>query len=219
MIEAFLFDLDGVLVDTAVFHFKAWKRLANELGFDIDHAFNETLKGISRVDSLEAILRKGNITLSPSEKERLASEKNNWYLEYVHKMTENDLLPGIKAFITAAKTANIKIGLGSASKNAPLILEKTGIISLFDTIVDGNHVKKSKPDPEVFLLGAQNLKVRPQHCVVFEDAYAGLEAAKAANMKSIGIGKEKDLPNADFVFTNLENLYPAQILALFKSFS
>jgi beta-phosphoglucomutase len=212
MIKAFLFDLDGVIVDTAVFHYKAWKRLANQLGFDIDEEFNETLKGISRMDSLDAILKHGGVSLSQEEKEKYAKIKNDWYLELVNQMTVNDILPGVENFLKESRDLGIKIALGSASKNASLILEKTEILGLFDAIIDGNHVSKSKPDPEVFLKGALALEVENEACVVFEDAFAGVQAGKAANMFTVGIGNCEVLFNADFVIKGLHEMSPSEII-------
>ncbi len=207
-----MFDLDGVIVDTAVFHFKAWKKLSNVLGFDIDEEFNETLKGISRMDSLNEILKKGNLEISLEEKLKYAEIKNSWYLELVNQMTEKDILPGVKEFLEGSRNAGIKIALGSASKNATLILGKIGIFSFFDAIIDGNHVSKSKPDPEVFLKGAEALKVNAKNCIVFEDAFAGVQAAKAAHMKAVGIGDNQVLTNADFVIKGLFEMKPIEIL-------
>ena len=204
--HAFLFDLDGVLVDTAVFHFQAWRRLTQELGFDIDEEFNETLKGISRMDSLERILNHGKVTLTQEEKEAFAKRKNDWYLELVNQMTPADVLPGVEDFLKAAKSQNIKIALGSASKNAPVILEKTGILPYFDAVIDGTHVSRSKPDPEVFIKGAEALQAAPAECVVFEDAYAGIQAAKAADMYAVGIGTAEVLSNADVVIPGFEGI-------------
>lgn len=212
MIKAFLFDLDGVIVDTAVFHYKAWKRLTNQLGFDIDEEFNESLKGISRMDSLDAILKHGGVSISQEEKEKYAKIKNDWYLELVNQMTVNDILPGVENFLKDSRELEIKIALGSASKNASLILEKTGILGLFDAIIDGNHVSKSKPDPEVFLKGAEALDVEYDTCVVFEDAYAGVQAAKAAGMVAVGIGSVEVLNNADFVVKGLFEMSPSEII-------
>lgn len=211
MKKAFLFDLDGVIVDTAVFHYKAWRRLANELGFDIDHELNEQLKGISRMDSLDVILKHGNVVLSDEEKLKYATQKNEWYLDLVEQMSPNDILPGILTFILNSKKLGIKIGLGSASKNAPKILEKTGLSLLFDAIIDGNQVSKSKPDPEVFIKGADALSTDYKDCVVFEDAYAGVTAGKAAGMKVVGIGDENILTNADLVVSNLIALDPTSL--------
>ncbi len=209
---AFLFDLDGVLVDTAVFHYQAWRRMTRELGFDIDEVFNETLKGISRADSLERILTHGQITLTQQEKEDYATRKNEWYLELVNQMTPADVLPGVEDFLKAAKSQNIKIALGSASKNAPVILEKTEILPYFDAVIDGNHVSRSKPDPEVFLKGAQALQVSHSECVVFEDAYAGIEAAKAAGMYAVGIGTIAVLHNADVVIPGFTGIMPGRFI-------
>ncbi len=209
---AFLFDLDGVLVDTAVFHYQAWRRMTRELGFDIDAAFNETLKGISRMDSLERILAHGQVTLTQKEKEDYATRKNEWYLELVNQMTPADILPGVENFLRAARAENIRIALGSASKNAPVILEKTGILPYFDAVIDGNQVSRSKPDPEVFLKGAQAVGLPASSCVVFEDAFAGIEAAKAAHMYAVGIGSAEVLHNADVVIPDFERALVAQFV-------
>ncbi len=205
-IKACLFDLDGVLVDTAVYHFKAWRKLANHLGFDFTEAQNEQLKGISRVESLNKILAWGNVEKTEDEKQQLATEKNEWYVAMISKMTPAEVLPGTVDFLTAIKKAGYKIALGSASKNSALILERTQIAHFFEEIVDGNLVSKSKPDPEVFLKGATLLEVQPSECVVFEDAVAGVEAAKRAGMKAIGIGSAEVLTRADLVVQNLGQL-------------
>ena len=211
-IKGFLFDLDGVIVDTAVYHFQAWKRMANELGFDIYEEFNETLKGISRMDSIEAILKHGNVEISEEEKLRLATEKNEWYLEFVEQMTEAEILPGVKEFFAQFKALGIKCALGSASKNAPKILEKINLLSEFDAIVDGNSVSKSKPNPEVFLKGAAVLGLQNEECVVFEDALAGVEAAQRANMKTVGFGDKKVLSNADLVYNTFTEFTCEELL-------
>lgn len=205
-IKACLFDLDGVLVDTARFHYLAWKQLANRLGFEFTETDNERLKGISRMDSLEILLEIGNTTLTKEEKLRYAAEKNEVYLGYVRKMTPDDVLPGAKEFLNELRDKGILTGLGSASKNARLILERTNIIGLFDAIVDGNLISLAKPNPEVFLLGAQLLEADPAHCIVFEDAVAGVQAAHNAGMKCIGIGSPEILKEADLVFPGFDNL-------------
>jgi beta-phosphoglucomutase len=205
MIKGILFDLDGVIVDTAVFHYAAWRRMANELGFDIDEEFNETLKGISRMDSINRILAKGGVVIYEEEILKLAAKKNEWYLESVDKMTTENILPGISELIAQIKSNGLKMALGSASKNAPRILEKIGLIKQFDALVDGNSVKRSKPDPEVFLKGAEALGLKNKECLVVEDAFAGIEAAHSAGMKAIGIGTEENLPNADLILTSFEN--------------
>ncbi|NBA84351.1 beta-phosphoglucomutase [Emticicia sp. CRIBPO] len=216
MIKGFLFDLDGVIVDTAVFHYKAWKRLANELGFDIDEEFNERLKGISRMDSLNEVLLHGQIEITEEEKIRLATRKNEWYLDLVEDMTPDDVLPYVLDFLELSREAGIKIGLGSASKNAPKILDKTGLIEYFDVIIDGTKVSKSKPDPEVFLKGAQGLQLEAGECVVFEDAFAGVQAAIAAGMKSVGIGKKEVLYNASMVIPDFKGVDPEKLARKIK---
>jgi len=204
MIEACIFDLDGVIVDTAVYHYQAWKRLANELGFDFTEAQNERLKGISRIRSLELILEWGGIHKTAAEQQALATRKNEWYVEMINQMTPQEILPGAKEFLEQVRSAGLKTALGSASKNSSAILERTGLLPLFDAIVDGNTVTASKPDPEVFLKGAAALGIAPVHCVVFEDAIAGIEAAKAAGMKSVGIGDRETLTGADTVVPGLK---------------
>lgn len=203
MIKAFLFDLDGVIVDTAIYHYQAWKQMANGLGFDISEEFNERLKGVSRMDSLDIILAHGGVELSKEEKLSLATQKNENYLNLVSKMSPEDILPGVTEFFAQVKKENIKTALGSVSKNARLILESIGMLDDFDSIIDGTKISKGKPDPEVFLKGAQELGVLPEECLVFEDAVAGVEAAKKAGMKAVGIGKKEVLTEADIVFENL----------------
>lgn len=200
--KGYIFDLDGVIVDTAKFHYIAWKKIGEEFGFFLTHELNEQLKGVSRVDSLQKILNWAGVTVSQEKFDELATRKNEDYLSYVAQMDENDILPGVKSFLEEARRNGKKIALGSASKNARLILEKTGIISLFDEIVDGNDVTKAKPDPEVFLIAAQKLGVKNEECVVFEDSEAGIQAAKTAGMKAIGIGSPDVLTQADEVFAD-----------------
>lgn len=210
--QAFLFDLDGVIVDTAHFHYQAWRRLANEkLGFDISEEFNESLKGVSRTESLDRILAEGGVSLDDTTKETYASLKNQWYVELVNQMTPDDILPGIQQFLKETRAAGIKIGLGSVSKNARPILEHIGIVDAFDVIIDGTKISKGKPDPEVFLKGAEELGVSPAECVVFEDAVAGIESGKRAGMKTVGIGQADVLKEADIVLANLNNLAPTDL--------
>lgn len=206
MIKACIFDLDGVIVDTAKYHFVAWKKLANELGFDFDEAFNEKLKGVSRVESLNLILAKGGIELSPDEKEGWAARKNDWYLEYIKQMTSDEILPGVLAFLRACRQKGYKVALGSASKNAPTILERIGLMEYFDVIIDGNKTTRSKPDPEVFLLGAQALQCAPEECIVFEDAEKGIEAALAGGFFAVGVGTKEQLPEAQLVIPGFEGI-------------
>jgi len=205
-VKACIFDLDGVIVDTAMYHYQAWKRLANSLGFDFTEHDNEQLKGVSRVRSLEIILELGGITKTEAEQERLAAQKNEWYVEMISHMKPDEILPGAKEFVQACRDAGIKTALGSASKNSMMILDKIGMTSLFDAIIDGNKVTKAKPDPEVFIKGAEELGVQPADCVVFEDAIAGVEAAKAGGMKAVGIGSPEVLKQADMVLSGLSEM-------------
>jgi beta-phosphoglucomutase len=197
--RAAIFDLDGVIVDTAKYHYLAWKRLANEHGFDFTEIDNERLKGVSRIRSLEILLEIGGLILDEAVKTKMASQKNEWYVAYIRQMNASEILPGAVEYLKGIRVKGIKTALGSASKNAPLILERLGIISLFDAIVDGNKVTKAKPDPEVFLCAAHELGVRAVNCVVFEDAEAGIQAAISAGMGAIGIGKPANLKDAEIV--------------------
>jgi beta-phosphoglucomutase len=206
IIKACIFDLDGVIVDTAIYHYQAWKRLANSLGFDFTEEQNELLKGVSRVRSLELILGWGGVTKTPAEQEALATQKNTWYVEMISHMTPAEILPGAKEFVEACRQAGIKTALGSASKNSMMILEKINMVSLFDAVIDGNKVSKAKPDPEVFLKGAEAVGVPPAQCVVFEDAIAGIEAAVAGGMKSVGIGSPVVLAKANLVVSGLDKM-------------
>lgn len=210
-IRTYIFDLDGVIVDTAKYHYLAWKKSADELGIDFTKENNELLKGVSRIRSLEIILELGKKQISDAEFDRILNEKNKNYLSYIDKMDESEILPGVLEALKWIKEKNGKIVLGSASKNAKPILEKVGLMDYFDAIVDGNDVSKAKPDPEVFLLGAERTNSNPEECVVFEDAVAGIQAANNAGMLSIGIGdkevlKEADLVAKNFTELNLENI-------------
>ncbi|MGY3054174.1 beta-phosphoglucomutase [Pedobacter sp. UYEF25] len=205
-IKACLFDLDGVLVDTAGYHYKAWKQLANQLGFDFTEAQNEELKGISRMESLDKILAWGNLTKTLEEKKALATLKNGWYVDMINKMTPAEVLPGVEEFLKALIESGYKLALGSASKNSSIILKNTKLSHFFDEVVDGNMVSKSKPDPEVFLKGAELLGFEPAQCVVFEDAVAGIQAAINAGMKSIGIGDKSILTEATLVVSGVDKL-------------
>jgi beta-phosphoglucomutase len=204
--RAAIFDLDGVIVDTAKYHFLAWKRLANELGFDFTAADNERLKGVSRVRSLEILLEIGNVSVDEETRRQVAARKNEWYVDYIRQMDASEILPGAMEYLQLLRMKGVRIALGSASKNAPLILERLGISMLFDAIVDGNKVSKAKPDPEVFLRAAEELKIPIDECVVFEDAEAGIEAAHRAGMTAVGIGKPALLKDADIVIAGLHRL-------------
>ncbi len=213
-IKACIFDLDGVIVDTAKYHYIAWKRLANELGFDFTETDNERLKGVSRMRSLEILLEIGNQQYTLEEKEAMAHKKNTWYVEYIEKMTPEEILPGVEAFLRDLRKNNIKIALGSASKNAPLILERVNLMPYFDAIIDGTSVKEAKPDPEIFIKGAEALNEMPENCVVFEDAEAGIEAAVNAKMRSVGIGDKDRLHKANIVMSDMKNLDYSKFIKL-----
>ena len=208
MIKACIFDLDGVIVDTAKYHYVAWKRLANELGIDLTKEENEQLKGVSRMQTLEIILEKGSIQdkFTLEEKNALAAKKNDWYLEFVVKMDKGEILEGVEEFLQVLQENNIKIGLGSASKNAPTILDVTGLTDYFEVIIDGSKVKRSKPDPETFLLGAEGLGVKPSEAIVFEDSYKGLQAALNGGFYTIGIGSPDTLSAAHIIMDGVKDM-------------
>ena len=205
-IKACIFDLDGVIVDTARYHFLAWKRLTEQLGISFTSEDNERLKGVSRMASLGIILELGRRSFSEKQKIEYATLKNEWYVEYITRMTPEEILPGTVKFITELRMANIKTAIGSASKNTPMILERTGIKNLFDAVADGNNVKNAKPDPEVFLTAAKLINVKNTECVVFEDAVAGIQAALNAGMLSVGIGSEDILREAHLVISGLNEM-------------
>ncbi|WP_424002936.1 beta-phosphoglucomutase [Maribacter sp. IgM3_T14_3] len=202
----FIFDLDGVIVDTAKYHYLAWRKLANELGFEFTKEQNELFKGVSRKRCLEILLDIGNITATQDQFDTWMVEKNVDYLAYIEKMDSSEILPDVTRVLQYLKNKNIPIALGSASKNARPILEKVDLLPYFDSIVDGNSVTKAKPDPEVFLIAADNLGVSANSCVVFEDAVAGIQAANAANMVSIGIGDAEILNEADYNFNDFTEM-------------
>lgn len=205
MVTCCIFDLDGVIVDTAKYHFLAWRRLAEELGITFTEHDNEMLKGVSRVESLNIILKLGNLSLAESEFNDALSKKNSWYLEYINTLDISEILPGVETFLADVRAKGMKTALGSASKNAVVILERLKLLDAFDTIVDGTHVSKAKPDPEVFLRAAENLDISPSKCIVFEDAAAGVEAAINAKMRVIGVGSPDILGHADLVISDLTN--------------
>tara|TARA_B100001094_G_C17950101_1_gene680089 strand:+ start:56 stop:727 length:672 start_codon:yes stop_codon:yes gene_type:complete len=205
-IQGVIFDLDGVIVDTAKFHFNSWKTIASEWNYELKYNDNEKLKGVSRMDSVVKIAGWAEINLSSEELEHAANRKNEIYTELCSKLTPEHILPGIMSLINQLKANNICIALGSASKNARLVLKKIGLLTLFDVIVDGNDVSKSKPNPEVFIKAAKQMNLLPKNCVVVEDAPAGIIAALSANMKVIGIGKSNELHTANLVIENSKNL-------------
>lgn len=205
-IKACLFDLDGVIVDTAKYHFAAWRRLANELGFDFTETENEKLKGVSRMDSLNLILGWGGKTLSEDEKLDWAAKKNDWYVASVKAMDSSEILPGVVDFLDQLDQHQVRIGLGSASKNAPTILKQVGLFDRFETIVDGTKTTKGKPDPQVFQLGAKDLEVDAEHCIVFEDAPKGVDAALVGGFYAVGVGAEENVGHAHVLIQTFEGL-------------
>lgn len=217
LIKACLFDLDGVLVDTAKYHYIAWKELADRLGFEFTEHDNERLKGVSRAASLDILLSIGGLTFDEAEKARLAEEKNNRYVEYISKMDSSEILPGALEFLKDCRSRGLKVALGSASKNAMTILNNTGLTPYFDAIIDGTKTSAAKPDPEVFLLGAQELGVQPSECVVFEDAEAGIEAARRAGMASVGIGSPDTLGAANLVVPSLLDMDTVRLKSVIET--
>lgn len=217
VIKACIFDLDGVIVDTAHYHFLAWQRLAKELGIELTLEHNERLKGVSRMRSLEIILELGGVSLSGHDKEMLANKKNSWFVDYVERMAPEEIFPGVRQLLQELRKKGLKVALASSSKNAQTVIKLLHIQNEFDAIVDGGMIVHSKPDPEIFLLAAKKLGVDPKHCLVFEDAEAGVEAALAAGMKCIGIGSAEQLGKAnrviattgDFQLATLEELNKA----------
>lgn len=210
-IKACLFDLDGVVVDTARYHYLAWKKIADDLGFEFSEHDNERLKGVSRMESLDILLEIGKIKADLQTREELAATKNSLYVSYIQKMTPEEILPGVIRFLDELHNSGMLIALGSASKNAMSILEKINIAHKFDAVIDGNKVSRAKPDPEVFLKGAFELGMDPQDCLVFEDAQAGIDAARNGGMHIIGIGQPGNLKNAEFVIPGFETFNMDQL--------
>jgi beta-phosphoglucomutase len=213
---ACIFDLDGVIVDTARYHFLAWKRLTDMIGIHFTEENNERLKGVSRMASLEIILEIGGRKIEESQKHEYAELKNKWYVDYISKMTPDEILPGCLEFIKELKGANVRVAIGSASKNTPLILERVGILELFDAIADGNNVKKAKPDPEVFIKAAEMVGIEPGRCTVFEDAVAGIQAALNAGMLCVGVGSPVILKKAHFVIRGLDDMSLSKLIEIEK---
>ncbi|MDB4635445.1 MAG: beta-phosphoglucomutase [Flavobacteriaceae bacterium] len=214
MPTGFIFDLDGVIVDTAKYHFKAWQSLAKNLQYNFTEQDNEQFKGVSRVRSLELLLEMAQYKATEKEKEQWLIDKNTHYLALISHMNNSEILPGITEILKTLKAQQIPVALGSASKNAQPILEKVGLLSYFDVLVDGNEVTMAKPNPEVFLTAAKGLGVAPEDCVVFEDAQAGVAAAKAAKMTCVGIGDPAILFNADHCFTSTAEITPSFVQSL-----
>jgi beta-phosphoglucomutase len=212
--QAVIFDLDGVLVSTDEFHYKAWKELADNLGIAFNHEINERLRGVSRMESLEIILERSSISYTDKEKIDMATRKNDHYRELLNNLSADDVLPGVNTFIDILTDNNIRLAVGSSSKNAPLILQKTGLSNRFEVVVDGNQIAASKPDPEVFLKAALQLEVKPAYCLVVEDADAGVEAAIRAGMKVLGVGSAALNPQATFRAATIDEVINSDIMEL-----
>jgi beta-phosphoglucomutase len=214
MIKAFIFDLDGVIVDTVGYHYNSWVKLADSLGYKLDSKIKEKLKGISRMASLDLVLSQGNIEASEEQKIKYAEHKNAWYIESLKDVNDNVVLPGVKEFLQSTQDNHIKMAIGSASKNAKSILAKTSIYDAFNTIKDGNDVKYSKPNPEVFLKAAKSLRVKPEEAVVFEDSAKGITAAIDGGFNCVGIGKSDVLQDAHIVMSDLTHISADMIVRL-----
>ena len=214
LIKACIFDLDGVIVDTARYHYLAWKRLAKELGIDLTLEDNERLKGVSRMRSMEIILEIGGISIGEHEKERLANKKNTWFVDYIERMAPEEIFPGVKLLIKEMRALGIKTALASSSKNAKTVIQLLHIRNEFDVVVDGTMITHTKPHPEIFLLAADRLGVEPEACLVFEDAEAGVEAALAAGMKCVGVGSPDMLKEANRIVSTTSEFQIAELNSL-----
>lgn len=205
-LKAVIFDLDGVVTDSAKYHYLAWKELADELNIPFDEEYNEKLKGVSRMESLELILKNGNAenNYSAEEKARLADKKNEHYKELIKEITPADMLPGVENFLKELKANNIKTALASVSKNAPFIIKQLQAEKYFDYIADAAAVPNAKPFPDIFLVGAEALEVKPENCIGVEDARTGIEAIHRAGMLAVGVGTPAEMEEADLVLTTSE---------------
>jgi beta-phosphoglucomutase len=212
-LAAVIFDLDGVLTDTAAAHYRAWKQLADQLGVPFDEAANEALKGVDRMGSLDLILRRGGIELGDTERQALAARKNVAYQAAIAEFTPADLFPGARAALAAVRAAGLRIGLASASQNAPFLLDRLGIADCFDRVADARLIRRSKPDPEIFLTVAAMLGAAPALCLGVEDAPAGIAAIKAAGMAALGVGTTASLPQADAVIAHISRFQLSDYLS------
>lgn len=212
MIRAFIFDLDGVIVDTAKYHYLAWKNLCDKLNLKFDIQDNELLKGVSRTRSFEIILELNNLRMSSEQIDKYCSEKNDIYLEYIDRLTEDEILPGAKEFIIKAKESGIRIALGSASKNSLRILNRLNIIDLFDAVIDGTKVSAAKPDPEVFLKACEALNVKPEESIVFEDSSAGIVAGHTGKMKTVGVSNNEIRNHCDYFIDGFIGIGPKVLI-------
>lgn len=216
MIKGFIFDLDGVITDTAELHYLAWKKLANDMGWDFDREVNEKLRGVSRMDSINIIKHHNNAEVSEEKLVELATLKNDIYVESLDQMTPNDYLPGAQELLNLLRVEGFKVALGSASKNSSKVLEQLEAKKYFDVIGDGNSVSKSKPAPDIFLFGAEQLDLQPEECIVYEDAESGVDAAKAGGFYSVGIGPQDRVGHANVRFDTMKE---ATLFAVKSHFS
>ncbi len=213
MIKGVIFDLDGVIVSTDEYHYQGWQKMADEEGIFFDRQINERLRGVSRMESLEIILEKSDKKYSEQQKEELATRKNNYYKEFLStKLTPNDILPGVMKVLDGLKQNGVKIAIGSSSKNSPAIIKQIGLDHYFDATADGNDIKKSKPDPEVFIIAAQRLGIKPAECLVVEDAEAGITAALAGGMKALAVGSAANDKRANYAAKDLSEITIERIL-------
>jgi beta-phosphoglucomutase len=210
-LEAVIFDLDGVIVDTAKYHYLAWKRLAKEIGYDLNLEDNERLKGVSRIRSLEIILELAGVMKSEKEMDEMSFRKNEWFKDYIKSIKPEEIFAGVPELIEAIKADNKKVALASSSKNAQEVIQLLQIADAFDAVIDGNMIEHTKPDPEIFLLAARKLALSPDKCIVIEDAEAGVEAALAAGMKCVGVGHPDQLGKANLVIPNMQQLRYADL--------
>ncbi len=215
MISAVLFDLDGVLVSTDEYHYLSWKRLCDEEGFTFfDHKFNDQFRGVARMECVEILLSAAGKKCSADEKQEIADRKNRYFVESLATVADDALLPGSFDALKELKKRNIKIAIASNSRNAKMIIKQVHIEQFIDAIIDGHEIENSKPHPEVFLLAAESVGAAPAECLVVEDAVTGIEAARRAGMKSLGIGTKERLPNASIVVPNLEAISIDKLLSL-----
>ena len=216
MIKGFIFDLDGVITDTAELHYDAWKKLADEMGWEFDRDVNEKLRGISRMDSIKVIMDHNGVSLDENKIVGLATKKNDIYVNSLDGMTQEDYLPGARELLTHLRSEGFSVALGSASKNANKVLQQLKATHYFDVIGDGNSVSKSKPAPDIFLFASEKLGLRPENCIVFEDAEKGIDAAKAGNFLSVGIGPEERVGHADIRFNTMKEATLFEVKSHFK---
>jgi beta-phosphoglucomutase len=212
-IKAVIFDLDGVIVSTDDCHYEAWQKLADDQGIYFDRDINQRLRGVSRMESLEILLERATHTYTDEEKNVMATEKNEMYKRLVMKLTPSDILPGAMETLVKLRKKGILIAIGSSSRNTPIILKQIGLEEYFDAVADGNHIKNSKPDPEVFLLAAKILNIPPENCLVVEDADAGVEAALNGHMKVLGVGSAAQNPRATIVAGSLKEIELASLIS------